>query len=79
MRSGEHPAPLPAPGVYARTNAMDVPALDPEGNPIEASVSRILRIRGQERDLVEVRSQIELDGEVHPPAVLEPVDGEEEK
>lgn len=79
MRSGEHPVPLPAPGVYARTNAMDVPALDPEGKPIEASVSRILRIRGQERDLVEVRSQIDLDGEVHPPAALEPVDGEEEK
>jgi NADH-quinone oxidoreductase subunit J len=40
--------PLAAPGVYARHNAMDVPALDPYGNPIEESVSRVLRIRGQE-------------------------------
>lgn len=39
--------PLPAPGVYARHNAMDVPALDPYGQPIPESVSRILRIRGQ--------------------------------
>ena len=28
---------------------MDTPALDPQGRPIEHSVSRILRIRGQER------------------------------
>ncbi|MET4224147.1 NADH-quinone oxidoreductase subunit J [Oerskovia enterophila] len=41
--------PLPAPGVYAQNNAMDTPALDPQGRPIEHSVSRILRIRGQER------------------------------
>ncbi|MGO1317996.1 MAG: NADH-quinone oxidoreductase subunit J [Cellulomonadaceae bacterium] len=49
MAAGEHPVNLPAPGVYARHNAMDVPALDPYGNPIDASVSRVLRIRGQER------------------------------
>lgn len=48
MASGAHPVNLPAPGVYARHNAMDVPALDPYGNPIDASVSRVLRIRGQE-------------------------------
>jgi NADH-quinone oxidoreductase subunit J len=41
--------PLPAPGVYAQRNAMDVPALDAQGRPLEASVSRVLRIRGQER------------------------------
>jgi NADH-quinone oxidoreductase subunit J len=41
--------PLPAPGVYARHNAADVPALDPEGRPIESSVPRVLRIRGYER------------------------------
>jgi NADH-quinone oxidoreductase subunit J len=40
--------PLPAPGVYARHNAMDVPALDPRGEPIDISVPRVLRIRGQE-------------------------------
>lgn len=43
--------PLPAPGVYARSNAVDTPALDAEGQPIEESVSRVLRIRGQERGI----------------------------
>ncbi|GAB4084464.1 NADH-quinone oxidoreductase subunit J [Myceligenerans cantabricum] len=41
--------PLPAPGVYAQSNAMDTPALGPDGRPLEHSVSRVLRIRGQER------------------------------
>lgn len=50
VASGESLVPLPAPGVYAQRNAMDVPALDPNGQPIEASVSRILRLRGQDRD-----------------------------
>lgn len=40
--------PLPAPGVYAQHNAADVPALDPTGAPIDVSVPRVLRIRGQE-------------------------------
>ena len=40
--------PMPAPGVYALHNAADVPALDPEGKPIDISVPRVLRIRGQE-------------------------------
>lgn len=48
MKAGTRVTPLPAPGVYARHNAMDVPALDPQGNPIEDSVPRVLRIRGQE-------------------------------
>ena len=51
LLAGEHPVNLPAPGVYARHNAMDVPALDPDGNPIDSSVSRVLRIRGQEHEL----------------------------
>lgn len=51
VAAGQHLVNLPAPGVYARHNAMDVPALDPYGNPIEASVSRVLRIRGQELGL----------------------------
>lgn len=46
--------PLPAPGVYARHNAADVPALDAGGNPIEESVPRVLRIRGQERAVPDV-------------------------
>ena len=55
----------PAPGVYARHNAMDVPALAPEGPPIEASVSRVLRVRGQEADAREYAARIDrvLSGE----------------
>jgi NADH-quinone oxidoreductase subunit J len=41
--------PLPAPGVYAQTDAMDAPALGPDGAPLPHSVPRVLRIRGQER------------------------------
>jgi len=54
MRSGAHPVNLPAPGVYAGTNAMDVPALGPDGRPLEHSVPRVLRIRGQRRSPAEV-------------------------
>lgn len=47
--SGKHPGPLPAPGVYARHNAVDTPALLPDGSPSEASVSRVLAVRGSVR------------------------------
>ena len=49
----------PAPGVYARHNAMDVPALGPDGRPIDASVSRVLRVRGQEADAQEYAARID--------------------
>jgi NADH-quinone oxidoreductase subunit J len=39
-----HPAPLAGPGTYARHNAVDMPALLPDGTPAEASVP--LAIRG---------------------------------
>ncbi len=52
-------APLPAPGVYARHNAMDVPALGPDGRPIESSVPRVLRVRGQEADAQEYAARID--------------------
>ena len=37
---------LPAPGVFARHNAVDVPALLPDGSPAPTSVSQTLRSRG---------------------------------
>jgi NADH-quinone oxidoreductase subunit J len=49
----------PVPGVYARHNAMDVPALGPDGQPIDASVSRVLRVRGQEADAEEYAARID--------------------
>ncbi|QIS12202.1 NADH-quinone oxidoreductase subunit J [Nocardia arthritidis] len=46
FRDGTHRAtPLPTPGVYARHNAVDVPARLPDGSFEELSVSTILRHR----------------------------------
>ena len=43
---GVHPGPLPPSGVFARQNAIHVPALLPDGSISELSVSPILRERG---------------------------------
>ena len=47
IRSNSYVAGLPVPGVYARSNATDLPALLPDGSIAEASVQRVLRARGQ--------------------------------
>ena len=39
-------AGLPVPGVYARHNSVDTPALLPDGTPSELSISRVLTARG---------------------------------
>jgi NADH-quinone oxidoreductase subunit J len=44
---GRHPGNAPTPGVYARHNAVDAPALLPDGTPLEASVPGSLVRRGQ--------------------------------
>ena len=43
--TGQHPGPLPTPGVFARHNAVDTPALLPDGSVSELSVSATLRAR----------------------------------
>ena len=45
FRPGAHPTPLPSPGVYARHNAVDMPARLPDGSGSELSVSAILQRR----------------------------------
>ncbi|MEP9362377.1 NADH-quinone oxidoreductase subunit J [Nocardioides sp. CN2-186] len=57
--SGKHLGPLPPPGVYARHNAVDTPALLPDGTAAKSSVSRVLIARGT------IRSA---------PAMAEPID-----
>ena len=47
--SGKHPGNLPTPGVFARHNAVDTPALLPDGTAAEGSVSRVLAARGTVR------------------------------
>ena len=46
-------AGLPSPGVYARHNAVDVPALLPDGSAAPTSISATLKARG---DILESRS-----------------------
>ena len=50
-------AGLPGPGVFARHNAVDVPALLHDGTPAPASISETLRTRG---DMID-SSQFQLD------------------
>ena len=57
-------AGLPGPGVYARHNAVDVPALLPDGTPAPTSVNASLEARGdmldyKKFDLAEVNTKVE--------------------
>jgi NADH-quinone oxidoreductase subunit J len=55
FKSGGIVTPMPAPGVYARHNAVDTPALLPDGTPSELSVSPVLRARGSVRTIDSAR------------------------
>ncbi|MCW2495652.1 NADH-quinone oxidoreductase subunit J [Jatrophihabitans sp.] len=59
---GRHPGPLPPPGVFARSNSVDTPALLPDGTASEASISRVLAARGTVKSVPELSDEIkELD------------------
>ena len=67
--------PLPAPGVYARHNAVDTPALLPDGTAAPSSVSRVLAARGTVRsapaladDIEELKRQLGVEPTVRPAA-----------
>ena len=76
---GKHLGPLPSPGVYARHNAVDTPALLPDGTAAESSVSRVLAARGTVRsapaladDIDDVRRQLAgLEGHSDPATMPE--------
>ena len=57
--SGKHLGPLPSPGVFARHNAVDTPALLPDGTASESSVSRVLAARGTVRSAPALADDIE--------------------
>ncbi len=78
VAAGEVLTPLPAPGVYARSNAMDVPALGPDGRPLEQSVSRVLRIRGQQRSVAEVHAHLDPDTAIGSTPPERTITGEEQ-
>ncbi|HLR83634.1 MAG TPA: NADH-quinone oxidoreductase subunit J [Nocardioidaceae bacterium] len=68
--SGKHLGPLPTPGVYARHNANDTPALLPDGSISELSISRTLRARGSMKGTLadDINETIRmLDPEAAPP------------
>jgi NADH-quinone oxidoreductase subunit J len=43
FRTGARATPLPNPGVYARRNAVDTPALLPDGSEEQSSVNATLK------------------------------------
>jgi NADH-quinone oxidoreductase subunit J len=62
---GTHLGPLPPPGVYARHNAVDTPALLPDGTAAESSVSRVLAARGTVRSAPAMADDIdEIEGQI---------------
>jgi NADH-quinone oxidoreductase subunit J len=56
--SGKHPGPLPPPGVFARHNAVDTPALLPDGTAAPGSISRVLAARGTVKSAPEISEDI---------------------
>jgi len=57
---GKPLTPMPTPGVFARHNAVDTPALLPDGTAAESSVSRVLAARGTVRSAPALADDIEL-------------------
>jgi len=53
FRSGAHPGVLPASGTYARHNAVDTPALLPDGTPEMLSVPAAIRAGHEDRPIPE--------------------------
>ena len=56
---GKHLGPLPPPGVFARHNSVDTPALLPDGTASQASISRVLLARGSVKDAPGSATQVE--------------------
>ncbi len=84
LETGEHPGPLPSPGVLATSNAIGTPALLPDGSASELSIPAPLR--GESRTRLS-HTQTEIDADVEEvrgiaageetvrPTVLDQVDG----
>ncbi|MEU4391562.1 NADH-quinone oxidoreductase subunit J [Kribbella sp. NPDC023855] len=62
--AGVHPGPLPTPGVLARHNAVDTPALLPDGSIAPTSVSRVLQARGTVFPETAERADVDLVREI---------------
>lgn len=67
--TGAHPGTLPSPGVLARHNSNDTPALLPDGSPSALSISRVMRARGTVPDVsavAEAPSEVESELDTDP-------------
>ncbi|MGI5119132.1 NADH-quinone oxidoreductase subunit J [Marinactinospora thermotolerans] len=73
---GDHPTPLPGPGTYARHNAIDMPALLPDGSVSQLSLNPVLAARDP-RDQSKVPEDIRLTTGPAPrrPVAPEPPEG----
>jgi len=65
--SGKYQGPLPSPGVYARHNSVDTPALLPDGSVSQISIPGPIIARGaaksiNQKDIDEVQSIAEGNG-----------------
>src|SRR5262249_4405271 len=69
FRAGQIAAPLPGPGTYARHNAVDMPALLPDGSVSELSLNPVLARRAS----VSAELHADLHGESERHAVDEDV------
>ncbi len=59
---GKHLGPLPSPGVFARHNSVDTPALLPDGTAAPTSISRVLLARGSVKQAPGSAQQVESIG-----------------
>src|ERR687896_2560252 len=66
---GDHPTPLPGPGTYARHNAVDMPALLPDGSVSELSVNPVIGGRPE----LNLSLHTDLEGETERDAVADDV------
>lgn len=72
---GPRPSPLPGPGVFARHNAVDMPALLPDGSAARESVSGVIAARREQPDELEQRDdagEADRRGRPRPDGGLEP-------
>ncbi|RLV50522.1 NADH-quinone oxidoreductase subunit J [Nocardioides mangrovicus] len=70
---GKHLGPLPPPGTFARHNAVDTPALRPDGTPEPTSVPAVLTARGTVRTAPAY--EVQRSSEELPDPATEPVGG----
>lgn len=62
-QEGLHLGPLPPPGTFARHNAVDTPALLPDGSVAQQSVNKVLAARGVVRDVPSLEAHSGGEGE----------------